>query len=323
MTTGRVLAAEVGLAAAPTSAAVAAAGERRSRSQGPPARGMRQVAHVCDAFGAQNDAEATPMRHGFGPKRRSLRHAGEKTCCRKGLGVARRARKWRMLCTCQADGNSRRRPEVFETSQKRRRRVGSTMPENRREAPASAPVSAASPTDLRRYRREHKTPSLPGCSHCREQQITAEAQRTRSTKSDASLSKPSLRPLRRRALHIFLCNATIARAERGPRQPESHAMTSADAPQAGPGPAPGRSRPPPAPRPNEPEKLAKNNDLPAEAGANWRRSRRAPVPSRDFLVAAGPRPGSPCGRLRHLPARRTHRRSQPLRLWLHLAQKKR
>jgi hypothetical protein len=229
----------------PTSAAVAAAGERRSRSQGPPARGMRQVAHVCDAFGAQNDAEATPMRHGFGPKRRSLRHAGEKTCCRKGLGVARRARKWRMLCTCQADGNSRRRPEVFETSQKRRRRVGSTMPENRREAPASAPVSAASPTDLRRYRREHKTPSLPGCSHCREQQITAEAQRTRSTKSDASLSKPSLRPLRRRSLHIFLCNATIARAERGPRQPESHAMTSADAPQAGPARRPGA----PGPRP--------------------------------------------------------------------------
>ena len=43
-------------------------------------------------------------------------------------------------------------------------------------------------------------------------------------------------------------------------------MTSADAPQAGPGPAPGRSRPPPTPLPNEPKKLAKNNDLPAEAG---------------------------------------------------------
>ena len=81
---------------------------------GPSARGMRQVAHVCDAFGAQNDAEATPMRHGFGPKRRSLRHAGEKTCCRKGLDVARRARKWRMVCTCQAE--PRRLGMIFASS---------------------------------------------------------------------------------------------------------------------------------------------------------------------------------------------------------------
>ena len=161
---------------------------------GPSARGVRQVAHVCDAFGAQNDAEATPMRHGFGPKRRSLRHAGEKTCCRKGLGVARRARKWRMVCTCRADGSSRRCPEVFEKSENGAPRLAthlsprcSPMPENGREVPASAPVSAASSTVLRRYRRAHRTPLLPGCSRCREHKITAEAQSTRSTRSDVAL----------------------------------------------------------------------------------------------------------------------------------------
>ena len=244
------------------------------------------------------------MRHSFGPKRRPLRHAGEKTRCRKGLGVARRARKWRMVCTCQADGNSRRRPEVFENSPK-------TAPPCRRRAAIVGSgfrrlvngLASLPPASTRR----------PCCQAARAAASRQSPQRrkARGAQGQTRRSRSHLCVLRRRALHIFLCNATIARAEHGPRQPESHAMTSAAAPQAGPGPVPGRSRPAPALRPNEPEKLAKNNDLPAEAGliggaigGHWcRRASFLSLPGRD---PAAPRPPPTPARPPNAPTISTH-----------------
>ena len=49
---------------------------------------MRHVAHFCVAFLAQSDAEATPMRHRFGPKRRPLRDDAEKARWYRGLSTA-------------------------------------------------------------------------------------------------------------------------------------------------------------------------------------------------------------------------------------------
>ena len=49
---------------------------------------------------------------------------------------------------------------------------------------------------------------------------------------------------RSRTLHIFLCNAKVSAPKLGPRQQESHAMTSAIAPKAVPCPAHGRARRP-------------------------------------------------------------------------------
>jgi hypothetical protein len=52
-------------------------------------------------------------------------------------------------------------------------------------------------------------------------------------------------------------------------------MTSAVAPKAVPSLAHGRAPAAAAPQPNEPEKLARNNDLPAAARVIWRCNRRA------------------------------------------------
>jgi hypothetical protein len=54
---------------------------------------MRHVAHFCVAFLAESDAEATPMRHDFGPKRRSVRRDAKKASSRKRLPVAHQCTK--------------------------------------------------------------------------------------------------------------------------------------------------------------------------------------------------------------------------------------
>ena len=58
----------------------------RKDEQGPAVK--RRMAHLCVAFLAQSDAETTVMRHGFGPKRRSIRRGREKACWRSHLCVA-------------------------------------------------------------------------------------------------------------------------------------------------------------------------------------------------------------------------------------------
>jgi hypothetical protein len=57
------------------------------------------------------------MRHCFGPKRRSNRRDGEKTCWRSRLGVAYLCTKWRMVTHRGTRGNSRSRL-------KNRRKIG-------------------------------------------------------------------------------------------------------------------------------------------------------------------------------------------------------
>jgi hypothetical protein len=71
---------------------------------------MRHMAHSCVAFSAENDAEATPMRHRFGQKRRPNRRDGEKARWRRRLAVAAGARKWRILCTRHAQPGLWRMP---------------------------------------------------------------------------------------------------------------------------------------------------------------------------------------------------------------------
>jgi hypothetical protein len=39
---------------------------------------MRQMAHFCIAVSAESDANATPMRHRFGPKRRRFAMTAKK-----------------------------------------------------------------------------------------------------------------------------------------------------------------------------------------------------------------------------------------------------
>lgn len=46
------------------------------------------MAHLCGAFLAESDAEATPMRHRFGPKRRPFRYDAEKARCYSRLPIA-------------------------------------------------------------------------------------------------------------------------------------------------------------------------------------------------------------------------------------------
>jgi hypothetical protein len=63
---------------------------------------MRQVAHSCVTFVAQNDAGIGAMRHCFGAKRRSNHRDGEKARWRRHLRVAYLCTKWRILCTRRA-----------------------------------------------------------------------------------------------------------------------------------------------------------------------------------------------------------------------------
>ena len=68
-------------------------------------------------FLAQKGTGIAAMRHCFGPKRRSNRRDGEKTCWRSRLGVAYLCTKWRMVTHRGTRGNSRSRL-------KNRRKIG-------------------------------------------------------------------------------------------------------------------------------------------------------------------------------------------------------